>query len=205
MMERGRQGWRKATLASGRKQKQAQEFQTLISSGSSSEFEISSEEEEGCATEAEGGEFCFDRKSCRKNLPTSTSTMTSLRLHLESKLRKTRKGGGRRRRSSERELGGTSKSCEKLVFEEGDEKMVEEEAGEEKVMVKPRKKVVREGSKSLDFQNMEGSKSLDFHNMRTFQCGIEDDLARLKLGNKKKKLKRNDFAVVDVNRADRDQ
>ena len=81
-----------------------------------------------------------------------------------------------------------------MVFEEGDEKVVEEEAGEEKVMVKPRKKVVREWSKSLDFQNM-----------RTFQCGIEDDLARLKLGNKKKKLKRNDFAVVDVNRADRDQ
>ena len=179
MMERGRQGWRKATLASGRKQKQAQEFQTLISSGSSSEFEISSEEEEGCATEAQGDDTMVCRKSFGKTLPTSTSTMTSLRLHLESKLRKTRKGGGRRRRSSEREIGGTSKSCEKLVFEEGDEKVVEEEAGEEKVMVKPRKKVVREGSKSLDFQNM-----------RTFQCGIEDDLAWLKLGNKEKKMKK---------------
>ena len=194
MMESGRQGWRKATLASGRKQKQAQEFQTLISSSSSSEFEISSEEEEDCVTEVQGGETIFGGKSCGRNLPTSTSTMTSLRLHLESKLRKTRKGGGRRRRSSERELGGTSKSCEKLVFEEGDEKMVEEEAGEEKVMVKPRKKVVREWSKSLDFQNM-----------RTFQCGIEDDLARLKLGNKKKKLKRNDFAISDVKRAERDE
>ena len=107
--------------------------------------------------------------------------MASLRLHLELKLRKARKGGGRRRRSSgEGEEG--SRSCEN------------------KVMVRPRKKIVREESKTLDLRN--GSSDECEEDGGT---GLEDHLLKLKLGNKKKQQKSNDSSRTKANKMERDE
>ena len=169
----GRQEWRKGKLSSGRKGK-SQQYQTYVSSSSSSEYEISSSDEEKS-----------DSKASR-TLPTSTSTMASLRLHLELKLRKARKGGpGRRRRSSGEGEEGSTRSCEN------------------KAMVRPRKKIVREESKTLDLRNGSSDECEEEEERGT---GLEDRLLKLKLGNKKKKQQKlNDSSRSKANQMERDE
>ena len=177
-MEAGRQGWRRGRQSGGRGRTSSgrgrSQNQTYISSSSSSEYEISSGDEEN--SDAETSSLLLVR-----TLPTSTSTMASLRLHLELKLRKARKGGGRRRRSSE-EGEEVSRSCEK------------------KVMVRPRKKIVREESATLDLRNRSSDESED--DRRT---GVEDHLLKLKLGNAKKKKPQKYSSRRKVNQMERDE
>ena len=169
----GRQEWRKGKLSSGRKGK-SQQYQTYVSSSSSSEYEISSSDEDKS-----------DNSKARRTLPTSTSTMASLRLHLELKLRKARKGGpGRRRRSSGEGEEGSTRSCEN------------------KAMVRPRKKIVREESKTLDLRTGSSDECEEEENRGT---GLEDRLLKMKLGNKKKQQKLNDSSRSKANQMERDE